>query len=504
MGEVGSTIVVEGVGKRFDLHQARTGSFRELLARKKSGEARPESKFWALENVSFTVEPGHPLAIIGHNGSGKSTLLKLLTGILRPTKGSIDIRGRVGALIEVGAGFHPDLTGRENVYLNGSILGASKREMDARFDHIVAFAGLERFIDTPVKRYSTGMYMRLGFSIAAHLDPDILLIDEVLAVGDAQFQNRCLTYLKEYVRKGGSVVFVSHAMGHVRELCDRCVWLDRGQMMGFGDAEPLIERYESLVVEREDAEFAKLYPEEWERRERDRERQRRGAELLARRDVARVQRSEARRKREEALARREAERRESLSEHASREEARLRTELDRFREHEASWLAAENARQNADRERAEAARRAADPARFRILGGELLRADGTPTETLAVGEEAVLRLRYRAGRALESPVIGVDFLRVPDDLHLFTVSNFDHNVALPTPGDGTVLLRLGAMSFGQARYRVRLATYPECASPEWFHRPEDVVEDAVTFSVDAGRFANGCAYLETRWETTTS
>ena len=504
MGEVRSTVVVDGVAKRFDLQQARTGSLRELLARRQKGEARPETDFWALENVSFTVEPGHPLAIIGHNGSGKSTLLKLLTGILKPTRGTIDVRGRVGALIEVGAGFHPDLTGRENVFLNGSILGASRREMEARFDRIVGFAGLERFIDTPVKRYSTGMYMRLGFAIAAHLDPEILLIDEVLAVGDAQFQNRCLTYLKDYVGRGGSVVFVSHVMGQVRELCDRVVWLDRGQMMGFGEAGPLIERYEALVVEREDAEFAKLYPEEWERREReraDRDREARLAELLARRDALRARRAASRQERQIALERLETARVAALSEFRRAEEERLRSERDRLRAFEASWHDAEKFRREEELRRVEAARVASDPTRFRLLGAELLGPDGAKADSLSVGDSAVLRVRYRAGRHLVSPVIGIDFLRIPDGLHLYTVSNFDFGVPLgATPCDGAIEARIERITLGHGRYRVRLTAFPESANEGWHRTPEDIIESALEFSVDAGRFANGCAWMPIDWK----
>ena len=217
MSDADAIIQVTDVWKRFTIRTGQVGDLRErfnaLRAPKK--EAIPESIFWALKDVSFSVGPGQSLGIVGHNGSGKSTLLKLLTGILKPTQGEVKMKGRVGALIEVGAGFHPDLSGRENIFLNGSILGLSRREIERKFDDIVAFAGLEKFVDTPVKRYSSGMYMRLGFAVAAHTDPDILLIDEVLAVGDTFFQRKCLRHLENFVKKGGAVVFVSHAMTQV-------------------------------------------------------------------------------------------------------------------------------------------------------------------------------------------------------------------------------------------------------------------------------------------------
>jgi ABC-type polysaccharide/polyol phosphate transport system ATPase subunit len=490
------SIVVEGVGKRFELHQARSGSFKELLARKKRGAIQPEKDFWALEDISFTVEPGHPLAIIGHNGSGKSTLLKILTGILKPTRGKVDIRGRIGALIEVGAGFHPDLTGRENVYLNGSILGATRKEIDRHFDHIVAFAGLERFIDTPVKRYSSGMHMRLGFSIAAHLEPEILLIDEVLAVGDAQFQSRCIGHLKRFVAQGGSVVFVSHAMGHVEALCDRVLWLDHGRALGFGEAAPLIAQYDALVAEREDGEFQKLYPEEWAAREQEKQRQKERAErlaqLLEKRDTARMRRAAIRTNREAQRQQAEEAERALQAEDARSHKERRQAELVRLRAREIAWHEGETLRKQ---------RALLDsPESFRIVGASLFHANGHATRALHVGEAARLEIRFRAGRALDSPVIGIDFFRISDGLHLFTVSNYDFETSLgKTPGEGVVALCIQAVTLGQGDYRVRLTTYPESRSSHWHLAPEDTVETALEFTVDAGRFANGCTWMPTNW-----
>ncbi len=213
-------------------------------------QAGPEpNTFWALKDVSFTVEQGDIVGIIGRNGAGKSTLLKVLTRITEPTSGRAVLRGRVGSLLEVGTGFHPELTGRENIFLNGAILGMRRREIERKFDEIVAFSEVERFIDTPVKRYSSGMYVRLAFAVAAHLDPEILLVDEVLAVGDAAFQKKCLGKMGEVASQGRTVLFVSHYMHVVRSFCSRLVYLEAGRAdasLSIGDA---ISRYAGVAAE---------------------------------------------------------------------------------------------------------------------------------------------------------------------------------------------------------------------------------------------------------------
>jgi lipopolysaccharide transport system ATP-binding protein len=197
----------------------------------------------ALRNVSFRVEPGEVVGVIGRNGAGKSTLLKILSRITEPTRGEARIHGRVGSLLEVGTGFHPELTGRDNIYLNGAILGMSRREISAKFDAIVSFAELDRFLDTPVKHYSSGMYMRLAFAVAAHLDPEILVVDEVLAVGDAQFQKKCLGKMGEVARGGRTVLFVSHNMGAVQKICSRALLLEQGELVMDGHAGEVTKRY---------------------------------------------------------------------------------------------------------------------------------------------------------------------------------------------------------------------------------------------------------------------
>jgi lipopolysaccharide transport system ATP-binding protein len=208
------------------------------------GNGPIEGEFWALKNVSFEVQRGEVVALIGRNGAGKSTLLKILSRIVEPTEGSARMRGRVASLLEVGTGFHPELTGRENIYLNGAILGMHKAEIDRKFDEIVAFAETEKFLDTPVKRYSSGMYVRLAFAVAAHLEPEILIVDEVLSVGDAEFQKKCLGRIQQVAQGDGrTVLFVSHNMGAVRQLCDRAVYLRDGKMVSIGPSADVVTEY---------------------------------------------------------------------------------------------------------------------------------------------------------------------------------------------------------------------------------------------------------------------
>ncbi len=246
-------IKVTGLGKqyrigaarrRFDtLRDALAGAAREWRQRLGgNGAATDESTIWALQDVAFEVKRGEVLGVIGRNGAGKSTLLKILARITEPTTGEVELRGRVGSLLEVGTGFHPELTGRENVFLNGAILGMRRREIARRFDEIVAFAGVEKFIDTPVKHYSSGMYMRLAFAVAAHLEPEILIVDEVLAVGDAEFQRKCLGKMDDVARGGRTVLFVSHNMQAIQELCGRVLWLDTGQLKAQGQVRSVMEQ----------------------------------------------------------------------------------------------------------------------------------------------------------------------------------------------------------------------------------------------------------------------
>jgi len=245
-------IEVDNVSKRYRLGQFNARTLREEAERwfrrhsnaNGAQELQTDAEFWALKDISFSVAPGEVVGIIGRNGAGKSTLLKILSRITEPTSGEIRIRGRVASLLEVGTGFHPELTGRENIFLNGAILGMTRAEIKAKFDEIVAFAEIERFLDTPVKRYSSGMYVRLAFAVAAHLEPEILIVDEVLAVGDAEFQKKCLGKMREVSGKEGRMVlFVSHNMSAVRRLCSRAMVVDAGQIDVDGVTEEAIAHY---------------------------------------------------------------------------------------------------------------------------------------------------------------------------------------------------------------------------------------------------------------------
>ena len=233
-------VELSGVGKRFMRQADRRTTLKERIVR---GRARSTQDFWAVKDVNIHIPKGSVFGLIGHNGSGKSTLLKLITGIYRPTEGRITSAGRVAALIELGAGFHPDMTGRENVRLNGSILGLSRSEVSDAMETIIDFSGLRDFIDDPVKHYSSGMYVRLGFSVAVHMKPDVLLVDEVLAVGDEEFQRKCFDHLYTLRREGKTIVVVSHGLGQLEGLCDEIAWLDRGYVQETGSATDVIASY---------------------------------------------------------------------------------------------------------------------------------------------------------------------------------------------------------------------------------------------------------------------
>jgi lipopolysaccharide transport system ATP-binding protein len=248
-----TAVRVNNLGKRYRLGEVQgyrvfSDSLKRTFSRRPTAaqtadEARDRNILWALRNVSFEVGKGEVVAIIGRNGAGKSTLLKVLSRIVEPTEGSVEIHGRVGSLLEVGTGFHPELTGRENTFLNGAILGMKQSEIRCKFDEIVAFAEMDRFIDTPVKRYSSGMYTRLAFAVAAHLEPEVLIVDEVLAVGDAAFQKKCIGRMNDVAREGRTVLFVSHNMTAVKSFCEKAVWLKGGSVYRQGDVSDVTNEY---------------------------------------------------------------------------------------------------------------------------------------------------------------------------------------------------------------------------------------------------------------------
>ncbi|MFD2090361.1 ABC transporter ATP-binding protein [Blastococcus deserti] len=243
-------IEVRGVTKRFRRYHDRRTNVKELFSPRRARVKRHDD-FWALKGIDLDIPRGKTFGLIGHNGSGKSTLLKLVAGIHRPTEGTIVAHGRISAMLELGAGFHPEMSGRDNVYLNGSILGMTRKQIDAAMDDIIAFSGLEEFIDTPVKVYSSGMYVRLGFAIAVNLEPEILIVDEVIAVGDEEFQRRCFDHLYELRRRGVTIVLVTHSLGLVADLCDEAAWLDGGKLKAVGPSREVVDQYLSAVNRRE-------------------------------------------------------------------------------------------------------------------------------------------------------------------------------------------------------------------------------------------------------------
>jgi ABC-2 type transport system ATP-binding protein len=248
-----TVIRLSGVSKRFVIR--KDNSLKERLVTLGRAGRRHSEDFWALRGLSTELRAGETVALIGHNGSGKSTLLKIIGGILAPTEGSVELRGRIAALLELGAGFHPDLTGRENVYLNASILGLSREETDDRFDDIVAYSGISEFIDTQVKFYSSGMYVRLAFAVAVHTDPDILLVDEVLAVGDEAFQRKCLDTIRTFQTEGRTIVLVTHSLGQVAELADRAILLHHGEVIQDGEPNAAIAAFRNLLEDRRQEEM---------------------------------------------------------------------------------------------------------------------------------------------------------------------------------------------------------------------------------------------------------
>lgn len=251
-----TVIEFNNVSKRFVIHKDRRNSIQEQVA----GLMRPRARgdeFWALRDLSFSVGKGESIGLVGHNGAGKSTALKLMTRILEPTSGSVRMNGRVAALLELGSGFHPDLSGRENVFLNGSLMGFSRREMQGRIEEIVDFSGIGEFIDMEVKHYSSGMYTRLAFAVATAVDPDILITDEVLAVGDETFQRKCMDRIFHFRQMGKTIVFVSHALDTVRTLCDHAIWLDRGEARASGPAGEVIDAYLAEVNRQEQEQLRK-------------------------------------------------------------------------------------------------------------------------------------------------------------------------------------------------------------------------------------------------------
>ncbi len=393
MGDV--AVNIDGVSKRFRLYRERNQSLKAAIMR---GRRAAYEEFWALKEVSFEIPQGSTFGIIGENGSGKSTLLNCVAKILRPDKGSVTTHGSIGALLELGSGFHPELSGRENVYLNGSILGMKKAEIARRFDEIVDFSGIEEFIDQPVKNYSSGMYVRLGFSVAINLDPDILLVDEVLAVGDVSFQDKCMEKFADFRRAGKTVVVVSHAMGSLRTLCDEVAWLKHGELVEVGAANDVVDTYV---------------------------------------DEAHVER-------------------ETLTTGGSR------------------WGSGE----------------------VRIIGVELLDAEGTPTTSVRTGDSVAIRVRYHASERIERPIFGLALENL-EGVYVWAHHSRDGGFVPDfIERDGVVELRIPSLMLQPGTFDL-LASIVDYTATHTF----DFLRHCLRFDVEAGtpRESGGIVALGGTW-----
>ncbi|OFW14302.1 MAG: hypothetical protein A3F70_08230 [Acidobacteria bacterium RIFCSPLOWO2_12_FULL_67_14] len=386
-----------------------------LLSGRIVRDLRPDQTFDALHGVSFDVPAGETLGLIGRNGSGKSTLLKLLAGIGRPTSGTVRVAGRISALIELGAGFHPEISGRENVYINGMMLGLSKRDIAARFDEIVAFAELEDFIDAPVKTYSSGMYMRLGFAVAIHVDPDVLLVDEVLAVGDETFTHKCLDKFAEFRRRGRTVLLVTHALDLVTRFCDRALWLDAGGVRVQGDPRRVVDAYLQDVAKAEDAALA---------REPDRLRARSALRRVSPRPLA------------------EADTARPTRDQVSDEPP------DMYRAAEGRWGSRE----------------------VEIIGVDLVDRDGRTAHVFASGDPVEIRLQVHAGRPVDDLVFGVGIFNAEGVCCYGTNTAIDGARSASIQGTGEVRFSIERLDLVEGSYKLDVAAHRQNGAAYDYHR----------------------------------
>ncbi len=410
-------IKFSNVSKRFTLHHERAHSFQDLvvslfglrtLSKRGVPMPRPSREaFWALRDVNFGVYSGEVLGIIGENGSGKSTTLKLISRILEPSSGSVSVKGKVSALLELGTGFHPELSGRENIFLNGSLLGMSRKEMAARYEEIVDFAEIGEFIDTPIKHYSSGMVMRLGFAVSIYVDPDILLTDEVLAVGDEAFQRKCLDHIAKLRRQGVTIIFVSHALEAVRSLCRRVIWLDKGRMIADGPAGEVIDRYLTY----ENAKHA--------------DRLRSGAPGDTKPHIAAPQPMEMVAESETQLD----EQHEDISEAQAQQEERIPSTPG------SRWTTGE----------------------IQISGVEFIGTGGESTTLFQSGQPLTIRIHYEAKRPLERPVFGLA-LYTENGTHINGPNTLFSGLEIPViEGIGFVDYRVEELPLLTGRYSVTVA-----------------------------------------------
>jgi len=442
-------IDVAHVSKRFFLQPDRPRSFQELLVGVFKYKPRSSTKetLWALRDLTFAVGTGETLGIIGSNGSGKSTCLKLLTHILEPTIGRISVQGRVSALLELGAGFHPELTGRENIFLHGSVLGLSRREMASRLDDIVTFAELERFIDVPVKLYSSGMYVRLAFATAINVSPDVLLIDEVLAVGDQNFQEKCLERIHAIKARGVTIVFVSHSLDAIRSMCDRTIWLDKGVMREDGLTDVVIAQYLRYVHEKEEREAI--------------------AEQESRH---KAQRASTRDNEEVTPGGKEAVGDSQTPDHS--EEPDDADPMARYRNR---WGSRE----------------------AEIVDVSFLDREGQAHLLFATGEPMTIVMHYRASKRMERPMFGLAIHR-SDGLQINGPNNNFSKFEIPyISGEGEVRYKIDVLPLLEGTYYLTVALYDEGGSHAYDHQALNYV-----FKVHRGdiRERYGTVYVPATWE----
>jgi len=453
-------ITVANVSKCFHLRPDRPRSFQELLVSTlKRGPRRvPEQEFWALRDVSFTVQPGETLGVIGANGSGKSTCLKLLTRIIEPTAGTVKVSGRVSALLELGAGFHPELTGRENTFLYSAVLGLRRQEMARRFEDVVAFAELERFIDIPVKFYSSGMYVRLAFAVATNVNPDVLLVDEVLAVGDQSFQTKCFERIQELQSRGVTIVFVSHSLDVVRTLCGHTLWLENGVLREDGATESVVARYLESVRRKE--ELAAQLKREAQAKE-----------------SAKVEAPE-RASDERAI--------QAAPSPAGRPASSPSVPEATGQPEEPSSLLASRRRRWGSRE--------VEIADVRFLGR-----DNQEQLILRTGEPMTIVIRYVAHQGVEKPVFGVAFHR-HDGLHIHGTNTTLAKFEIPLiEGCGEVRYCVDILPLLEGTYHLSVAVH-NVAETQMYDYQDLMYEFGVRLGPDSQRY--GAVYIPARWEHT--
>ncbi len=404
---------VSKVYRRF-AHRRQFATLKSaLLTRSLVRDLRPEETFTALNNVTVSVPRGQTLGVIGRNGSGKSTLLKLVAGITKPTSGTVRVDGRISALIELGAGFHPEISGRENVFINGIMLGLTKRQVTQRFDEIVEFAELQEFIDAPVKTYSSGMYMRLGFAVAIHVDPDVLLVDEVLAVGDEGFTHKCLDKFAEFKRRGKTILLVTHSLGLVERFCDEALWLDAGRIKGSGDPKRIVGAYLTDIEQREEQELA-------------------SGDARARESAAAPPSSG-----DAAPA--------VLPDHpveAASEPA------DMFRATEGRWGSRE----------------------VEIAGVTLMGADGAPGHVFHTGEPIEIRIHLRAPLPVDDFVVGIGLFNAEGICCYGTNTSIEELAADRLSGDAEAVFAIDSLDLVEGTYKLDVAVHKLDGYPYDYHR----------------------------------